>query len=339
MFLKLQGLEREAAEKIEKAENTANLESIRIQYLGKKGELTALLRALKDLAPEERPLAGQKANAVRENIEHKIEKRLITLQKERMAKRLESEKIDITLPAAPKPLGSLHPLKLTENRMIDIFVNMGFDVMEGPEIESVHNNFDALNAPADHPSRDRTDTFYISENTVLRTQTSPVQIRAMRDKKPPLRIISPGRVYRFDPPDATHSPVFHQLEGLVVDKQITLGDLKGTLDLFAVSMFGEGTKTRLRPHNFPFTEPSVEVDFTCFACGGKGCGLCKGEGFIEMLGAGMVHPNVLEGCGIDSDIYSGFAFGMGIERIAMRKYNINDMRLLFENDLRFLSQF
>ena len=216
---------------------------------------------------------------------------------------------------------------------------MGFDIVEGPEVESTHNNFDALNAPADHPSRDETDTFYLSDDVVLRTQTSPVQIRAMQTRRPPIRIISPGRVYRCDPADATHSPMFHQLEGLVIDKHITLCDLKGTLDQFARSMFGEGTKTRFRPHNFPFTEPSVEVDFSCFVCGGKGCRLCKGEGWIEMLGAGMVHPNVLAGCDIDPDVYSGFAFGVGIERVCMRKYGIDDLRLLYENDVRFLEQF
>ncbi|MEG1743885.1 MAG: phenylalanine--tRNA ligase subunit alpha, partial [Clostridia bacterium] len=242
-------------------------------------------------------------------------------------------------PSKEKETGKLHPLRQTENRMREIFIGMGFEVVEGPEIESTHNNFDALNAPKDHPSRDMTDTFYINGEVVLRTQTSPVQIRAMQTRKPPIRIISPGRVYRSDPADATHSPMFHQLEGLVIDKNITMGDLKGTLDLFARSMFGEGTKTRLRPHNFPFTEPSAEVDFSCFVCGGAGCRLCKGEGWNEMLGAGMVHPNVLKGCGIDPDVYSGFAFGMGIERVAMRKYGIDDMRLLFENDIRFLSQF
>ena len=226
-----------------------------------------------------------------------------------------------------------------ENRIREIFIGMGFTVVDGPEIESTHNNFDALNAPADHPSRDFQDTFYIDETTLLRTQTSPVQIRAMTGKTPPIRVISPGRVYRSDDVDATHSPMFHQIEGLVVDKGITMADLKGTLDLFARSLFGEETRTRFRPHNFPFTEPSAEVDVSCFVCGGKGCRLCKGEGWIEILGAGMVHPDVLAGCGIDPEVYSGFAFGMGVERVAMRRYNINDMRLFFENDVRFLSQF
>ncbi len=339
MFDELKRIEAEAASEIENAGSTEALEAIRIKYLGKKGELTSILRGLGTLSAEERPIAGSAANVVRQNTEERIEKKSYDLEKVLLDARLKTEKLDVTLPGSVKETGHLHPLRSTENRMIEIFLRMGFDVVEGPEVESVHNNFDALNAPADHPSRDMTDTFYISADTVLRTQTSPVQIRAMQSGKPPIRIISPGRVYRSDMPDATHSPVFHQLEGLVVDKNITLCDLKGTLDLFAQSMFGEGTRTRLRPHNFPFTEPSVEVDFSCFACGGKGCGLCKGEGWIEMLGAGMVHPNVLSGCGIDPEIYSGFAFGMGIERIAMRKYNVNDMRLIYENDLRFLCQF
>ncbi len=339
MLNKLKEIESSAAEAISKLTDSAALEAARIKYLGKKGELTAILRGMGALSAEERPIIGAAANVVRQKIEAAIEEKEVSLKEEALNSRLEAEKLDVTLPAHEKKVGGLHPLRQTENRMREIFLGMGFEIVEGPEVESTHNNFDALNAPADHPSRDETDTFYLSDNVVLRTQTSPVQIRAMQTRRPPIRIISPGRVYRCDPADATHSPVFHQLEGLVVDKHITLGDLKGTLDQFARSMFGEGTKTRFRPHNFPFTEPSVEVDFSCFVCGGTGCRLCKGEGWIEMLGAGMVHPNVLAGCGIDPEIYTGFAFGMGIERVAMRKYGIDNLRLLYENDIRFLEQF
>lgn len=339
MLSKLKEIETQAAEAIAKITDDTALEAARVKYLGKKGELTAILRGMGSLSAEERPVIGAAANVVRQNIEADIAKKESELKKDALAARLEAEKIDVTLPANEKRVGVLHPLRQTENRMREIFIGMGFEIVEGPEVESTHNNFDALNAPADHPSRDETDTFYLSDNVVLRTQTSPVQIRAMQTRRPPIRIISPGRVYRCDPADATHSPMFHQLEGLVIDKHITLGDLKGTLDQLARSMFGEGTKTRFRPHNFPFTEPSVEVDFSCFMCGGKGCRLCKGEGWIEMLGAGMVHPNVLEGCGIDPEVYSGFAFGIGIERVAMRKYGIDNMRLLYENDIRFLEQF
>ena len=339
MLEKLRQIEVSGIAEIDGTSSAAELETLRVKFLGKKGALTSILRGLGELSAEERPKIGAAANVVRQKIEKRIEEKLCELNALHLELRLKTEKVDVTLPGADKKIGHLHPLRSTENRMIEIFVSMGFDVVEGPEVESVYNNFDALNAPADHPSRDETDTFYINDSVVLRTQTSPVQIRAMQTRKPPIRIISPGRVYRCDSPDATHSPVFHQLEGLVIDKHITLGDLKGTLDLFAQSMFGEGTRTRLRPHNFPFTEPSVEVDFSCFACGGKGCKLCKGEGWIEMLGAGMVHPNVLAGCGIDPEVYTGFAFGVGIERTAMRKYNINDLRLFYENDVRFLEQF
>ena len=291
------------------------------------------------LEPEARREVGELANAVRGELEAAIADKAATLKRAALEARLASEKLDVTLPGREKACGRLHPLHTVENRIREIFIGMGFTVVEGPEIESAYNNFDALNAPADHPSRDFQDTFYIDETTLLRTQTSPVQIRAMTGKTPPIRVISPGRVYRSDDVDATHSPMFHQVEGLVVDKGITMADLKGTLDLFARSLFGEETRTRFRPHNFPFTEPSAEVDVSCFVCGGKGCRLCKGEGWIEILGAGMVHPNVLASCGIDPEVYSGFAFGMGIERVAMRRYNINDMRLFFENDVRFLSQF
>ena len=339
MLNKLKEIEANAAAAIAAMKDGTALEAARVKYLGKKGELTAILRGMGSLSADERPVIGAAANVIRQNIEAAIEKKEAELKEQFMNTRLASEKIDVTLPAKEKHIGVLHPLRQTENQMREIFICMGFDIVEGPEVESTHNNFDALNAPADHPSRDETDTFYLSDDVVLRTQTSPVQIRAMQTRRPPIRIISPGRVYRCDPADATHSPMFHQLEGLVIDKHITLCDLKGTLDQFARSMFGEGTKTRFRPHNFPFTEPSVEVDFSCFVCGGKGCRLCKGEGWIEMLGAGMVHPNVLAGCDIDPDVYSGFAFGVGIERVCMRKYGIDDLRLLYENDVRFLEQF
>ncbi|MDD4124257.1 MAG: phenylalanine--tRNA ligase subunit alpha [Eubacteriales bacterium] len=339
MLDKLKEIEKAASLEINDANSMPELEAIRVKFLGKKGHLTSILRGLGSLTAEERPIAGAAANETRQKTENLIEIKSKQLWETLLNVKLKTEKLDITLPGIHKEIGHLHPLRSAENKMVEIFVRMGFDVVEGPEVESTHNNFDALNSPADHPSRDMTDTFYISEGVVLRTQTSPVQIRAMQKRKPPIRIISPGRVYRCDAPDGTHSPVFHQLEGLVIDRHITLGDLKGTLDLFAQSMFGEGTKTRLRPHNFPFTEPSVEVDFSCFACGGKGCRLCKSEGWIEMLGAGMVHPNVLAGCGIDPDIYSGFAFGMGIDRVAMLKYNIRDLRLIFENDVRLIGQF
>ena len=339
MLDKLNEIEASSLTEVASASSTSELDALKVKYLGKKGALTAILRGLGSLTPEERPVIGAAANVVRQKIEESIAARAEELSALQLKAKLKSDAVDVTLPGKKKELGHFHPLRSTENKMIEIFVNMGFDVVEGPEVESIHNNFDALNAPTDHPSRDETDTFYITDDVVLRTQTSPVQIRAMQTRKPPIRIISPGRVYRCDSPDATHSPMFHQLEGLVIDKHITLGDLKGILDQFAQSMFGEGTRTRLRPHNFPFTEPSVEVDFSCFACGGKGCKLCKGEGWIEMLGAGMVHPNVLSGCGIDPDEYTGFAFGMGIERIAMRKYNIHDLRIVYENDVRFLEQF
>lgn len=339
MLEELKKLEESASAEIDKTSDLTELDVIRVKYLGKKGYLTGILRTLGQLTADQRPVVGAAANEVRLKIEGFIEKKTKKIEEASLDTRLKAERLDVTLPGKVREIGRSHPLRSTENRMVEIFLRMGFEVVEGPEVESVYNNFDALNAPADHPSRDMTDTFYISDGVVLRTQTSPVQIRAMKIRKPPIRIISPGRVYRCDPPDATHSPVFHQLEGLVIDKGISLSHLKGTLDLFAKSMFGEGTQTRLRPHNFPFTEPSVEVDFSCFACGGKGCRLCKGEGWIEMLGAGMVHPNVLSECGIDPEVYSGFAFGMGIERIAMRKFNISDMRALYENDVRFIGQF
>ena len=335
----LKKISSDALAEIASAVSEQELDAARVKYLGKKGALTAILRGMGALEPNERREIGEAANIVRNELESAVADKSAQLKKAALEKRLIDEKTDVTLPGRSKPCGRLHPLQIIENRIRDIFVEMGFNVVEGPEVESVYNNFDALNAPADHPSRDFQDTLYINETTLLRTQTSPVQIRAMAGKTPPIRIISPGRTYRSDDVDATHSPMFHQVEGLVVDRGITMADLKGTLDIFARSLFGAETRTRLRPHNFPFTEPSAEVDVSCFMCGGKGCRLCKGDGWIEILGAGMVHPNVLAGCGIDPEIYSGFAFGMGLERVTMIRYNIDDMRLLYENDVRFLAQF
>ncbi len=321
------------------SDDNCDVEDIRIKYLGKKGELTAVLRGMGQLTPEERPVVGQLANEVRADIEKAITEKKANAEKAMLEKKLRSEKIDVTMPASALKAGRLHPLTKVQRELEDIFIGLGFSIAEGPEVEYDYYNFQALNIPENHPARDTQDTFYITNNILLRSQTSPVQVRTMEVQKPPIRIISPGRVYRSDAVDATHSPLFHQLEGLVVDKGVTMGDLKGILELFAQRMFGENTKIRFRPHHFPFTEPSAEVDVSCFACGGKGCRVCKGEGWIEILGAGMVHPNVLRGCDIDPDVYSGFAFGMGIERIVMTKYNIDDMRLLYENDTRFLSQF
>ena len=332
----LEKIRVEARELIE-ADN-ADIEVLRVRYLGKKGELTAVLRGMGKLTPEERPIVGQLANEVRADIEQMIENKTSELKAKELEARLKKEKIDVTMPA-PSTLGHIHPLTLVQRELEDIFIGMGFSIADGPEVELDYYNFEALNIPPNHPARDTQDTFYITENILLRSQTSPVQVRVMEQQKPPIRIISPGRVYRSDAVDATHSPLFHQLEGLVVDKGVTMGDLKGVLELFAKQVFGEDTRVRFRPHHFPFTEPSAEVDVSCFACGGKGCRMCKGEGWIEILGAGMVHPNVLRGCNIDPDEYSGYAFGFGIERIAMLKYHIDDMRLLYENDVRFLNQF
>ncbi|MBQ7338448.1 MAG: phenylalanine--tRNA ligase subunit alpha [Clostridia bacterium] len=317
----------------------ADLDQIRIQYLGKKGELTAVLRGMGALSAEERPLIGQLANEVRATIEEAIKQRASAKAAEELDKKLAAERIDVTMPGAAPRMGHTHPLTLVQHDMEDIFLGMGFTIAEGPEVEYDYYNFQALNIPENHPARDTQDTFYITEKVLLRSQTSPVQVHVMESQRPPIRIISPGRVYRSDAVDATHSPLFHQLEGLVVDKGITMADLKGVLAAFAKTCFGPETRIRFRPHHFPFTEPSAEVDVSCFACGGKGCRLCKGEGWIEILGAGMVHPNVLRNCNIDPEEYSGFAFGFGIERIAMLKYHIDDMRLLYENDVRFLSQF
>ncbi len=317
------------------------LESLRVKYLGKKGELTAVLKQMGSLSPEERPLIGQLANDIRAAVEKALGDKLAALQDELLRARLESEAIDVTVPGRPFILGARHPLKIVWDEAVDIFVGMGFQVAEGPEIEYSDYNFTKLNTPEGHPARDRQDTFYFDEldSVCLRTQTSPVQVRVMEAKKPPIRVISPGRVYRKDEVDATHSPMFHQMEGLVVDRGITMGDLKGTLNTLVKRLYGPEALTRFRPHHFPFTEPSCEVDVQCFECRGQGCRVCKGEGWIELLGAGMVHPRVLAGCGIDPEVYSGFAFGVGLDRMTMRRYKISDLRLLFENDARFLAQF
>ena len=334
---KLQQIKAEALSAIS-AEN-ADMEQIRIKYLGKKGELTAVLRGMGALSAEERPIVGQIANEVRAQIETAIAEKTALLKQAEIEKKLIEEKIDVTIPAPAMKVGTLHPLTKVQRTIEEIFIGMGFSIAEGPEVELDYYNFQALNIPENHPARDTQDTFYITDNILLRSQTSPVQVRTMEKQKPPIRIISPGRVYRSDAVDATHSPLFHQVEGLVVDKGVTMGDLKGMLETFAKTLFGENTRLRFRPHHFPFTEPSAEVDVSCFVCGGEGCRVCKNEGWIEILGAGMVHPFVLSNCGIDPEEYSGFAFGMGVERIAMKYYGIDDMRHLYENDVRFLEQF
>ena len=317
----------------------ADPEELRVRFLGKKGKLTAVLRGMGSLSAEERPVIGQLANEVRSALENALNEKAAELKEKKLERQLRHEKLDVTMPGSALPMGHQHPLTRVQREMEDIFIGMGFQIAEGPEVEYDYYNFQALNIPENHPARDTQDTFYITDNILLRSQTSPVQVRVMEKQKPPIRVISPGRVYRSDALDATHSPLFHQMEGLVVDKGITMSDLKGTLETFAKKMFGENTNIRFRPHHFPFTEPSAEVDVSCFACGGKGCRVCKGEGWIEILGAGMVHPFVLSNCGIDPEVYSGFAFGMGVERITMKKYEIDDIRYLYENDTRFLSQF
>lgn len=324
---------------LENAKDIATLEQIRIKYLGKKGELTAVLKGMGKLSKEERPVIGALANEVRSKLETELEEKRAQISKAMEEAKLKNEVVDVTMPGKKAELGKLHPLTKVMNEIKDIFIGMGFSIADGPEVEYDYYNFEALNIPKNHPARDTQDTFYIEDNIVLRTQTSPMQVRVMENTRPPIRIIAPGRVYRSDSVDATHSPVFHQIEGLVVDKNVTMADLKGTLEMFTKSLYGEQTKVRFRPHHFPFTEPSAEMDVSCFICGGKGCSVCKGEGWIEILGCGMVHPKVLSNCNIDPEIYSGFAFGIGLERIAMRKYDIDDLRLFFENDQRFLNQF
>lgn len=336
---KLEALRRQALEELEKLNLPKDLEDFRVRVMGKKGPLTELLRGMGSLPAEERPKMGQLVNELRSTLETALKERETAVQAALKEQRLKEERLDITMPGKKAETGGLHPLNIVLADLIDIFQSMGFDVVDGPEVETDHYCFEALNLPQDHPARDMQDTFYITDSILLRTQTSAAQVRTMEQRRPPIRIICPGRVYRADEVDATHSPVFHQVEGLVVDKGITMCDLKGVLEQFAHEIYGPETKVRFRPSFFPFTEPSAEVDVTCSACGGKGCRVCKGEGWIEILGAGMVHPNVLRGCGIDPEVYSGFAFGIGLDRLTTTRYKISDIRLLFENDRRFLSQF
>lgn len=337
--LKVKELQNKALNAISSADNLENLNDVRVSFLGKKGSLTAVLKSMKSVDPEDRPKVGKWVNSAREAIEAQMEIKKKRLDAERLDRRLAAEEIDVTLPAKMKFIGHRHPNTIALDEVERIFVGMGYEVIEGPEIEYDDYNFTKLNIPANHPAKDEQDTFYINKEILLRTQTSPVQARVMEKGKLPIRMISPGRVFRSDEVDATHSPSFHQIEGLVIDENITFADLKGTLDVFAKELFGPETKTKFRPHHFPFTEPSAEVDVSCFKCGGTGCRFCKGSGWIEILGCGMVHPHVLEMCGIDSEEYTGFAFGVGLERIALLKYEIDDMRLLYENDVRFLNQF
>ena len=337
----MQKLRESSVKEILDCDSAERLEAMRVRYLGKKGELTAILRQMGSLSAEERPAMGQLANQLRSEIEEAIDKRREELSSAMMELKLESEAVDVTLPGKDIRMGHKHPMYNVLDQLKDIFIGMGFEILDGPEVELAEYNFTKLNIDEGHPSRDWTDTFYFTEDgkILLRTQTSPMQIHAMETRQPPIRIIAPGRVYRKDEVDATHSPMFHQIEGMVIDKGITMADLKATLNLFVEKIYGKGTVTRFRPHHFPFTEPSCELDIQCHKCGGKGCPTCKGEGWIEVLGAGMVHPKVLEGCGIDPDVYSGWAFGMGLERLALGEYKITDMRLIFENDVRFLEQF
>ena len=336
---KLQKIREEAMKQIQASEALEKLNEIRINYLGKKGQLTSVLKSMKDVAPEERPKVGQMVNETRQAIESFLEETRQKLAAKAREEQLAREVIDVTLPAKMNNVGHRHPNSLALEEVERIFIGMGYEVVEGPEVEYDEYNFEKLNIPANHPAKDEQDTFYINKEIVLRTQTSPVQVRVMEQGKLPIRMIAPGRVFRSDEVDATHSPSFHQIEGLVIDKNITFADLKGTLAEFARQLFGEDTKVKFRPHHFPFTEPSAEVDVSCFKCGGTGCRFCKGSGWIEILGCGMVHPHVLEMCDIDPDEYTGFAFGVGLERIALLKYEIDDMRLLYENDTRFLKQF
>ncbi len=337
----MQSLREASIKAINESDNPESIEALRVKYLGKKGELTAILRQMGKLSPEERPVMGQLANQLREEIEQAIDLRKTLLSKAILEKQLETEAVDVTLPGKEQPVGHKHPMYNVLDQIKDIFIGMGFEIVDGPEVELADYNFTKLNIDEGHPSRDWTDTFYFTEDgkILLRTQTSPMQVHAMETRSLPIRMIAPGRVYRKDEVDATHSPMFHQIEGMVIDKGVTMSDLKATLNLVVEKIYGEGTVTRFRPHHFPFTEPSCEMDIQCHKCGGKGCPTCKGEGWIEVLGAGMVHPKVLAGCGIDPDVYSGWAFGMGLERLAMGEYKITDLRLIFENDVRFLEQF
>ncbi|MBS5926843.1 MAG: phenylalanine--tRNA ligase subunit alpha [Clostridium sp.] len=336
---KLMQIQEVALKEIEEASNSAALSDIRVKYLGKKGELTTILKSMGGLSKEERPIVGKMVNDVKKVVEEKLDAAINAIKEKEKNEKLQNEIIDITLPGKKNELGKRHPLELTLERIKDIFISMGFSIEDGPEVELDHYNFEALNIPKNHPARSEQDTFYINDNIVLRTQTSPVQIRTMENQEPPIKMISPGKVYRSDAVDPTHSPIFYQMEGLVVAKGVTFADLKGTLELFAKKMFGDKVQTKFRPHHFPFTEPSAEMDASCYVCGGKGCNVCKGSGWIELLGCGMVHPNVLRNCGIDPEVYSGFAFGFGIDRMVMLSYGLDDIRLLYESDMRFLNQF
>ena len=335
----LRKIQEEAANQLENVRDKAGLDALRLKMLGKKGDLTQLLRSMGQLPAEERPKAGQMINVVRERLTEQMDALDSKIKRIEQEKKLEREAIDVTEPRKHAPIGSIHPVSLVQDQLLKVFTGMGFDVVEGPEVELDLFNFELLNLPKNHPARDAQDTFYIEDNIVLRTHTSPVQARTMLSRKPPIRIVCPGRVYRADEVDATHSPVFHQMEGLVIDEDVTMADLKGTLDTFAKALYGDDVTTRFRPSFFPFTEPSAEVDLSCAMCGGKGCRVCKGTGWIEVLGCGMVNPHVLEMCGIDPEEYTGFAFGLGLDRIATIKYGISDLRLMSENDTRFLSQF
>lgn len=335
----LKAIQEKALLALDEVKELKELDDLKVKFLGKKGELTAILKGMGKLTAEERPIIGQLANEVRGIIEEKLEDAKKSLSEKALEAKLTAETIDVTMPGKQCACGHKHPMSIVIDEITDIFMGMGYEIAEGPEVEKDYYNFEALNIPANHPAKDEQDTFYINGDILLRTQTSPVQVRVMEKGKLPVRVVCPGAVYRSDEVDATHSPIFHQLEGLVIDKGITMGDLKGALAVFAKELFGEDTKVRFRPHHFPFTEPSAEMDVTCFACGGKGCRVCKGEGYIELLGCGMVHPKVLKMSGIDPEEYSGFAFGMGLERVAMQRYGITDLRLLFENDVKFLKQF
>ena len=339
MQAQLNKILEEAKEQLQQAASVSDVDEIRVKLLGKKGKLTEILRGMGKLSPEERKTTGQMANSVRSEIEGLLERRFADMKAAAKEAKFKLEKIDVTEPGKEVTLGVKHPLTITIEEISKVFMSMGFSIAEGPEVETVFNNFDALNAGPDHPSRDMSYTFYITEDILLRPQTSPVQVRTLMKTKPPIKVISPGRCFRCDTPDATHSPMFHQIEGLVVDEGITMADLKGTLDSFAKQLFGTETRTKFRPHHFPFTEPSAEMDVSCFKCGGKGCRVCKGSGWIEVLGCGMVHPHVLKVGGLDTEKYTGFAFGMGVERAAMLKYGVDDIRLFYENDMRFINQF
>lgn len=339
MKQQLETLFKNALKELDSVNLSDEIEKVRVKYMGKKGELTSILKKMGSLSKEERPIMGQLANKIREDLENKINSRKEEIKDLQLKHRLQSEKIDVTLPGKRHRLGHKHPLEIVLDEIKEIFIGMGFSIKEGPEVECDKYNFELLNIPKDHPARDEQDTFYVNDDIVLRTQTSSVQIRTMQSSCPPIKIISPGRVYRCDTVDATHSPIFHQIEGLVVDKGVTFANLKWTLETFVKKLYGNDSVIRLRPHHFQYTEPSAEIDVQCFSCHGKGCRLCKNEGFIEILGCGMVHPQVLRNCGIDPDEYSGFAFGVGLERLTMRRYKIDDIRLFYENDVRFLNQF